>query len=220
MPRIKARELHPHITWNYYEDLRGRITAKDLHSDFTVFNSSGAYYELSVNPRFQRIETPFRISKSIPAIPAGAYPWTDIAFKGATDLSRPLALTFTLTEGQFWSGHQHSQQLGVAVRPSAKFSSTVGISHTAASLAVPHASFEATLWTMRANYSLATNKFVDGLAQYDPHAHLLNANIRFNLIHHPLSDLFVVLNQQRITMPDAPPSGFGVIVKYTQMLAF
>ncbi len=62
--------------------------------------------------------------------------------------------------------------------------------------------------------------FFDALAQYDPRAHQLNANLRFNLIHHPLSDLFIVLNEQKITMPDAPATGFGVIVKYTQMFAF
>ncbi len=62
--------------------------------------------------------------------------------------------------------------------------------------------------------------FFDALAQYDPRAHQLNANLRFNHIHHPLSDLFIVLNEQKITMPDAPVSGFGVIVKYTQMFAF
>ena len=61
--------------------------------------------------------------------------------------------------------------------------------------------------------------FFDALTQYDPRQHLFNANVRFNVIHHPLSDLFIVLNNQRITTPDAPPSGFGVIVKFTQMLS-
>ena len=62
--------------------------------------------------------------------------------------------------------------------------------------------------------------FFDALAQYDPRSHQLNANLRFNLIHHPLSDLFIVLNEQKINLPDAPATGFSVIVKYTQMLAF
>ncbi len=87
-------------------------------------------------------------------------------------------------------------------------------------MTLPDASLEALLYTARTNYSFTTNMFLDALAQYDPHAHTLNANVRFNLIHHPLSDLFIVLNQQKITLPDAPATGFGVIVKYTQMLAF
>ncbi|MEI6739025.1 MAG: DUF5916 domain-containing protein [Gemmatimonadaceae bacterium] len=217
---IGTRELHPHITWNYYENLHGQIMAKDLHSGFTFFQSSGAYWELSVNPRFQRILTPFRINSAIASIPAGAYPWTEVMFKGATNLSRPLAATYTFTEGGLWNGRQHTQQLLITARPRAQFSTSVGVSHTAATLTLPNAAFEALLWTARANYSFTTNMFFDGLAQYDPRSHLLNANLRFNLIHHPLSDLFVVFNQQKINLPDAPATGFGVIVKYTQMFAF
>jgi len=48
----------------------------------------------------------------------------------------------------------------------------------------------------------------------------LNANVRFNLIHRPLSDIYVVWNEQRFSTPEAPTPGRGFIVKYTHMLAF
>jgi hypothetical protein len=44
--------------------------------------------------------------------------------------------------------------------------------------------------------------------------------VRFNIIHHPLSDLFIVYNDQRILTPDSPVGGRALIVKFTQMLAF
>jgi hypothetical protein len=62
--------------------------------------------------------------------------------------------------------------------------------------------------------------FVDALSQYDAVSRQFNANVRFNLIHHPLSDLFIVYNDQRILTPDAPVPGRGIIVKFTQMLSF
>lgn len=220
LSRIGAREMHPHITWNYYESLDGRMSAKDLHTGYTFFLSSGAFFELSGNPRFQRIATPFRINRDIAAIPAGAYGWTDWQLKGATNASRKVSASYTLTEGGLWNGTQHSQLVSVTTRPNAHFSSSVGASHTQAKLTLPNARFDALLYTARTNYSFTTNMFFDALAQYDPRAHQLNANVRFNLIHHPLSDLFVVLNEQRITTPDAPAMGFGVILKYTQMFAF
>jgi hypothetical protein len=80
--------------------------------------------------------------------------------------------------------------------------------------------FVRTIWTTRANYSFNTNMFIDALAQYDPDQDRFNANVRFNLIHRPLSDLFIVYNEQRITGPDAPVPGRGVIVKITRMVAF
>ena len=214
-----VRELHPHITWNYYENLRGEMTAKSLHSGFTVFQSNGGFAELSVNPAFQRIDVPFRINQSIAAIPAGSYAWTDYQLKGGTNASRALSATYTFITGGLWNGRQRTQQVVVSARPSSQFVAALGVSHTAATLTAPNASFEALLWTTRANYSFSTNMFFDALTQYDPRQHQLNANLRFNVIHHPLSDLFVVLNEQKITAPDAPATGFGVILKWTQMLS-
>lgn len=218
---LGMREMHPHIVWNYYESLQGRMTAKNLHSGYTFFFNNGAYVEASVNPNFQQLFTPFRINKSIAAIPVGGYSWTTYQLKGATNQSRPLFLQYSLVAGGLWSGTQRNEDLQLGVRPSEHLHGVFGVSHTAASLDLPHDSFDALIWTARANYSFTTNMFFDALTQYDPRAHLLNANMRFNLIHHPLSDLFVVINHQRIATPDAPEvtPGVGLIVKYTQMFA-
>lgn len=214
-----VREMHPHITWNYYENLHGEMTAKNLHSGYTFFLNDGGFFELSANPNFQRIDTPFVISPSIAPIPAGSYGWTDYQLKGGTNASRPLSATYTFITGGLWSGRQRTQQVVVSARPTSHFVASLGVSHTEATLSMPDASFEALLWTTRANCSLTTNMFFDALAQYDPRQHQFNANLRFNVIHHPLSDLFIVLNEQKITTPDAPATGFGVIVKLTQMLS-
>lgn len=214
-----VREMHPHVAWSYYENLRGEMAAKNLHSGYTFFLSDGGYMELSVNPNFQRIGAPFAISPAIAPIPAGSYGWTEYQVRGGTDASRPLSATYTFITGGLWSGRQRTEQVMVSARPSSQFGASLGVSHTQATLDTPDASFEALLWTTRANYSFTTNMFFDALTQYDPRRHLFNANLRFNLIHHPLSDLFLVVNQQTITTPDAPAAGFGVILKFTQMLS-
>ena len=86
----------------------------------------------------------------------------------------------------------------------------------------PHASSPRTLYTVRANYSFTTKMFLDAFTQYDAEGHLFNANVRFNLIHHPLSDVFIVFNEQRLTPPDQPDirPGRSVVIKVTQSLAF
>jgi hypothetical protein len=219
--QFHLREMHPHIVWAYYEDLSGRMTAKSLHSGYTFFFSNGGYSEFSVNPNFQRIDKPFQIDPAVAPIPAGGYAWTTYQFRGTTDPSKPLTVEYTLIKGGLWSGRQVSEETTVGVRPSVHFNGTIGVNHTAARLDQPKGDFDALLWTARANYSFTTNMFFDALTQYDPRAHLFNANMRFNLIHHPLSDLFVVVNHQRISTPDAPyiAPGLGVIVKFTQMFS-
>ena len=111
----------------------------------------------------------------------------------------------------------------LTIRPNYRFRLTTGLQRTSADLDAPAGShFTSTLVTVRGNYSFTTNMFLDALTQYDPGRHTFNANVRFNLIHHPLSDLYIVLNEQRINDPAQPDvvPGRSVIVKATHMLAF
>ena len=62
--------------------------------------------------------------------------------------------------------------------------------------------------------------FIDALAQYDADTKRFNANVRFNLIHHALSNLFIVYNEQRFVTDGGPVPGRSIIVKATQMLSY
>jgi hypothetical protein len=97
---------------------------------------------------------------------------------------------------------------------------SLGVQRTEGDLDLPDGKFVNAVYTMRANYSFSPAMFVDALSQYDPVSEQLNANIRFNLIHHPLSDLFIVYNDQRFLTSDAPIAGRSVAVKFTQMFSF
>ncbi|MGE0440677.1 MAG: DUF5916 domain-containing protein [Gemmatimonadales bacterium] len=217
-----VREDHPHIVWDFYEDLAGRSIAYKMHTGNTFFMSNGAFWELSVNPARQVITAPFQISPDVDPIPAGRYDWTEYMLYGSSDPSRVVSLSLRAILGGLWSGTQKTVSSTLTLRPNYRFRMTAGLTRTSADLDRPADHFTATLLTARANYSFSTGMFLDALTQYDPERHLFNANVRFNLIHHPLSDLFIVFNEQRLTPPDQPDlvPGRSVIVKFTQMLAF
>ncbi len=217
-----VREMHPHVTWNYYEGPRdGRILAKNLHTGYTMFLNDGGFFELSANPRYERTARPFRLYRSVSPLPAGGYAWNEWQLKGATDASRALSLDFTGIVGGLWSGTQRSVRSTVTYRPTYRLRVAGGISRTDARQDVPRDErFVATLYTGRASYSFTTRMFVDALTQYDPATRQLSANVRYNLIHHPLSDLFIVYNDQRFLTPEAPVAGRSLVVKFTQTVAF
>ncbi|MEJ2203379.1 MAG: DUF5916 domain-containing protein [Gemmatimonadota bacterium] len=218
--RRGVREMHPHIVWSYYEDLSGRIVGKRLHSGYTFFMNDGGFWELSVNPAFERIEEPFRISPDIEAIPAGSYGWAEYQIRGSSDPSRVISGGFTGIVGGLWSGTQRTLNANVTLRPSYRFYLETRLQRTHGDLDIPNDEFTRTFWTFRANYSFSTNMFVDALVQYDPGSELVNTNVRFNLIHRPLSDLFVVFNEQRFANGEGIPPGRGLTVKGTYMVAF
>jgi hypothetical protein len=220
LQRKGVREMHPHMTWDYYEDTSGQLRAKNFHNGYTCFLQNGGYVELSVNPRFERIDDPFTIQKGAQPIPSGSYGWTEYWLRGQSDPSRAVSLEALAVAGGLWSGRQKSITATLTFRPSYRFKLAAGAQRTDASLDLPRIDFVTSLLTARTNYSFNTNMFLDALVQYDSGQKAFNANLRFNLIHRPLSDLFVVYNEQRISRPDEPTPGRAVIVKFTRMVSF
>jgi hypothetical protein len=220
LQRHGIRELHPHAVWNYYTDMSGRMLGKKLHTGFTFFFNDGGYVELSTAPSSDVLTQPLKPSPKAGWVPAGSYSWTEYQVRYNTDPSQMVSLASTVLVGGLWSGSQRTVSLSVVVRPSYRLSLTVGGTRTAADLGLPNSDFVSAIWTTRVNYSFTTNMFLDSLIQYDQDRGRLNANVRFNFIHHPLSDLFVVYNDQQIlNSPDVRP-GRSIIVKVTRMVAF
>ena len=189
------REIHPHVVWNYYENLQGHMNGKRLHSGLSIFFNNGGFVEWSENPEFQLITSPLRLSPAAPLLPAGGYGWNEHQLRLTTDTSRTLVANAVLIKGGLWSGDQRSANVTLTYQPSYRFRVAVGLQHTDADLPRPVGSFTTNFWTIRPSYSFTTNMFLDALLQYLSDRQQFNANVRFNLIHHPLSDLYVVYNE-------------------------
>lgn len=219
--RRGVREMHPHIVWSVFTDQSGEMVSKRLHTGYTFFLNNGGTSQFAANPSYELLTAPFTIHPDSPPIPAGGYSWTAYQIDFTSDPSRVLSGSIAGIFGGLWSGTQRTIRASVSVKPTYKFRFSLGVTRTAASLELPLTDFVTAIWTLRANYSFATNTFLDSLVQYDAARGLFNANIRFNIMHRPLSDLFIVYNEQRFTTPADPiPVGRGLIVKFTRMFAF
>lgn len=218
--RRGIRELHPHIVWDLFTDQQNHMVQKRLHSGQTFFFENGGVLEFSFNPVFNLLQAPLKLHPQVDALPAGPYGWNEFGILANTDLSRPLALQSRWAFGGLYNGSQKTVSATVTWRPSFRLRVSGGVQRTDGELDVPAGSFVNSVYTARANYSFSPAMFVDALAQYDPTTEQLNANVRFNLIHHPLSDLFIVYNDQRFLTADAPVAGRSIAVKVTQMLSF
>jgi hypothetical protein len=84
---------------------------------------------------------------------------------------------------------------------------------------LPASSYVSKLVATRLNYSFNTRIFLNALVQYNSDTHQWSSNVRFNVIHRPLSDLFLVYNDRRLdTTGDLVDR--SVIAKVTYLLAF
>ena len=220
LKKYGVREIHPHIVWSYFNDLDGKFLAKKLHSGVSIFLNNGGFFEYSENPNADTLERPFRINRRFAPIPAGFYDWQLHQFKLNSDPSRKVALNLDLSRCGLWNGKQTNITPMIKLRPNYRFFVQAGLSRTKVDLDPINAHYVQSLLTVRTNYSFSKNMFLDALVQYDYDQKLRNTNIRFNFIHRPLSDLYVVFNEQKIDTPEAPASGRSLVVKFTRMVSF
>jgi Domain of unknown function (DUF5916)/Carbohydrate family 9 binding domain-like len=216
--RYGIREIHPHARANIYTDQHNETVTHSDHVAFTVYFENGATIEYALDPRFERITTPFQVRPD-QAFAVGSYRWNEYDLLIETNHSRPMSASIELLTGGFWSGRQRTARVGVVFRPSYHFSFDTALQRSDIDLPFPMRAFTTNLLTSRVGYAFSTRRFLDTLLQYNTDLRQFSANVRFDLIHHPLSDLFVVYNEQQVTNQPIP-SGRGLIVKYTHMLAF
>jgi hypothetical protein len=80
-------------------------------------------------------------------------------------------------------------------------------------------SFLSRLVTTRLNYNFNTKMFFNALVQYNSDNSQWTSNLRFNIIHRPLSDFFLVYNERRDERTGILLSR-AVIAKMTYLVAF
>ena len=102
------------------------------------------------------------------------------------------------------------------VRVGGKLTAYVGWSRN--DIALPEGAFVADLLTARVTYTFTTSMFLNALIQYNSVTEDWSSNIRFNLIHRPLSDFFIVLNDRRDPMGNRLDR--ALIAKYTILMDF
>jgi hypothetical protein len=71
----------------------------------------------------------------------------------------------------------------------------------------------------RLNYYFNTKVFVNALVQYNTDTNQWSSNVRLDIIHRPLSDIYLVYNERHDSRSGAMLSR-AVIAKMTYLLAF
>jgi hypothetical protein len=119
--------------------------------------------------------------------------------------------------GPFYGGYKRTYAWGPTFRPNEKFNASLTM--TLNDISLPTVSYLSTLTTSRINYNFNTKVFLNALLQYSTDSHQLSSNIRFNVIHRPLSDFFFVYNEHRDERSGLLQDR-SLIAKLTYMVAF
>jgi hypothetical protein len=187
-----------------------RLTRQDLSVEFADGGRAGLDLDWSV----EHLIEPFTIARGVTLAP-GAYHFARSTTSYRSDRSRMLSGSVGLTTGDFWSGEMTGTSIAARLRLSARgaISGTLERNHAV----LPEGRFDTTLTKVRVDWSFSTRASLNALVQYNSARQAWLTNVRFSLMHRPLSDVFVVYTDTR---PAGAPTVRSVALKYTHLLSF
>ena len=212
------REWYPHYEWHNIERSNGDLESRyvDYHVLFRFQDGSSS--EPGINVNVEQLTAPFVLNRRRNIVlPPGRYEFDEFFVWYQPDPSATVGVTGRFAIGEFYSGTTQSYRGGATLRPSERLNIQTTLTHNRFRL--PEGEFNTNLLTGRVNFSFSTRLFVNALIQYNSDASQWSTNVRLNFIHRPLSDFFLVYNDQR----DARNGGLlnrALIAKLTYLLTF
>ena len=201
-PRIDSSQLLRNFTFAGSSDYfagsgSGEIETRtqDLNTGITFRN--GASIGFSTTWTFDRLQQPFDIRSDV-AIPVGDYNFARHAVSANSNRGRKLSGDFNTSWGNFWNGRQTAFSVGLSYKPNHHLN--VDLTYSGNRVTLPAGSFTTNLVGTRWLYAFNPNMMLNAFLQYNADSHQFISNIRYNIIHRPLSDLFIVYNERRDTL--------------------
>ena len=215
--RRTIRTFSPHIHFDYLLNRDGILETSYVDYHFPINFQNSSFIEIGFNRTREQLTRPFLIQRTLNiSIPPGVYRFDEQFITARTDASRRLSGNGQVVLGRFYSGYKHTYQLGGAFRLNHKLNASFSFTHN--NINLPQGHFKTNLLGLRFNYSFSTAMFLNAFVQYNSDARQWSSNIRFNLIHRPLSDLFVVYNERRDSVSGSLIDR-ALVAKFTYMIA-
>jgi hypothetical protein len=216
-PRVerirKIRDVTLSTAYDYYAGVDGKIETRTDNQRFNVEFANSAQFSLSTTETFERLRQRFaRYS-----IPVGDYKFRDYSVSYNSDRSRLLGGRINYNWGEFWNGSRRSPGGDITLKPNHHWQIDTTFSRN--DIKVPSGQFVTTLVGLKVLYAFSSRAFLNTFFQYNTERHQLSSNIRFNIIHRPLSDLYVVFNERRDTTARKVLDR-GIIFKFTNLFHF
>ena len=212
------RELFPHLGVTNVSWLSGELQSRLIGAHMSINLQDGSGGEIGVDPTTENLIAPFTINRRRGiVIPVGRYEFNDWHATWRTNGSSAFSMNGRVDVGDFYDGHKQSYGGGAAVRLGGRLNASINESRNQIQLLAGR--YTTDLITARVEYGFSTIAFANALLQYNTDAREWNSNLRFNLIHHHLSDFFLVFNERR----DSTTGGLldrALVAKMTYMVAF
>jgi len=211
-------EVNPYVDLDVFTNLRGALETRSIKPGVSVLFGDGGTVSVEVSDRYERLFEPTRIAGA--EVASGTYRWRETTARYVAAGSHRLSGVFSVSRGDFYDGRRTSLSATTRVRPNAHFSLDLAAQHN--DLELGGTAFTADLFSARFRWARDVRTFFMAFVQYNQATDELITNARFNFIHAPLSDLFLVYTERRTFADGAVRTLLerGLTLKVTKLVSF
>ena len=197
----------------------GKVETRTQEGNLGIQFENNGFVFFTVNQTFDRLTNDLRIPSGNPhvSIAPDDYQFLGYSFRFNSSRSRKLGGNGNVNWGEFYNGHRNSLRGGVNLNANVHTSINLDLDRNQVKL--PNGSFTTNLVGARVTYAFTPRAFLNAFIQYNADTHQISSNIRFDLTHHPLSDLYLVYNDTRDTITGQLRDR-ALIIKFTNLFNF
>ncbi|MFQ5678740.1 MAG: DUF5916 domain-containing protein [Gemmatimonadota bacterium] len=214
-PTLGLRKIDFRFQGQHIVRSDGLLQDWSVEGDVNPEWDSGERLQLSGQRGFIRLDEGFDLTDEV-FVPGGDYDTWRFRAEGSTSSNRALSLRANASVERFFGGTLRRLSGRLRLSPGSHANLTVEQTHN--DVEVPGGEFTADVTSVRFGYAFSTTLTANALVQYNSLDKRISTNVRFNLIHRPGSDLFLVFNEERGS--DDSPWDFrsrGLVAKLTYL---
>jgi hypothetical protein len=213
------RQNMPHLEMDVFtRHSDGELDSRYMGWHWNANFQDGSNAEIGYNTSEENITTPFVINSNRGVrVQPGHYAFGEAFAFWNTNAAARVSFNNRFGVGDYYDGYRRNFQFGPQLRLNEHFNASLSLQLNDISMST--GAFVTKLLTTRVNYNFNTRMFANALVQYNTDNRQWTSNVRFNIIHRPLSDIFLVYNEKRDDRTGLMLSR-AVIAKMTYMVAF
>jgi hypothetical protein len=214
-----VRETFPHFQFeNFTKHTGGALESRYMDWHWPVTFQNSTFVEIGTNPNIEVIEERFTINpRRNVYVDPGRYEFKEHFILANTNSAAPFSMNLRFGSGDFYDGYRRNYTIGGTLRLNQHFN--VSLSDQINDISLSSGAYVTHLVTGRVNVYFTTKMFVNALMQYNTDTRQWSSNVRLDIIHRPLSDIYLVYNERRDSRSGDLISR-AVIAKMTYLLAF
>ncbi len=206
---------------DYVENAIGRLDTRNVLGQVGIDFQNSDTLSAAYSSTYEFIPAPLRLAPGV-IVPVAGYDYASVAGSYGFGAQRTFASgTATLEHGTFYGGHKTTLTIARA-RSNVPPHLSIEPSYSLNKVNLPQGSFTTNLVGSRVTYMMTPLMFTSALVQYNSVSHSISANLRLRWEYQPGSELFIVYNEQRDTLPTGFPllSNRAFIVKVNRLFRF